>query len=32
MAVTIPPEAAMAVATAPTTAWSGVVCSRKVIE
>ena len=32
IAVTIPPSAAIAVATAPTTPWSGAVCSRMVIE
>src|SRR5215207_1107981 len=32
MAVTIPPSRAIAVATLPTTPWSGAVCSRMVIE
>jgi hypothetical protein len=32
IAVTIPPSVLMAVATAPTTAWSGAVCRRMVIE
>jgi hypothetical protein len=32
IAVTMPPEAAIAVATWPTTAWSGRVCSRIVME
>src|SRR3954471_3953606 len=32
IAVTTPPADAMAVATAPTTPWSGAVCSRMVIE
>ena len=32
MAVTTPPAAAIAVATAPTTPWSGAVYSRMVIE
>src|SRR4051794_16779352 len=32
MAVTIPPAWEMAVATAPTTPWSGAVCRRMVIE
>ena len=32
MAVTMPPAWLMAVATAPTTPWSGAVCRRMVIE
>jgi hypothetical protein len=32
MAVTTPPCEAIAVATAPTTPWSGAVCNRMVIE
>ena len=32
IAVTMPPACAIAVATAPTTAWSGTVCRRMVIE
>ena len=32
IAVTIPPSRAIAVATLPTTPWSGAVCSRMVIE